>query len=206
MAAPLRAQHLRQMIAQQAARMMAEEGAQDYSYAKRKAARQLGATDDRCLPTNAEIEQELKLHHAIYRSEEQPQHLHQLRLEALAVMRTLEKFNPHLAGAVLDGTAGRYAETEIHLFVDSLKDVELFLLNQKIDYQMEERHLRVGHERRRLPVFALEGRHGTIRLCVFENDDLRIAHKPGASAASGPTRIPIPVLAAMLDEPTPATT
>ena len=59
MANPPRSQHLRQMIAQQAARMLAEDGAQDYAYAKRKAARQLGSTDDHCLPTNAEIEQEL---------------------------------------------------------------------------------------------------------------------------------------------------
>jgi hypothetical protein len=183
MSGAIRPQQLRQLIAQQAARMMAEEGAQDYAYAKRKAARQLGATDDRCLPTNAEIEQELKLHHEIYRSDEQPHHLHQLRSEALAIMRRLEKFNPHLAGSVLDGTAGRYAETEIHLFVDSLKDVELFLLNANIPYQMEEKFWRFGHERRRLPVFALEGAHGTIRLCVFETDDLRSA--PRNSSGGG---------------------
>lgn len=200
-----RTQHLRQMIAQQAARMMAEEGAQDYAYAKRKAARQLGSTDDRCLPTNAEIEQELKLHHAIYRSDEQPQHLLQLRLEALDVMRRLEKFNPHLAGAVLDGTAGRYAETEIHLFVDSLKDVELYLLNNNISYQVEERSWRFGHERRRLPVFALEGRHGTIRLCIFENDDLRTAPKSSTHTGT-PLRAPITALTAMLNESSTATT
>lgn len=205
MANPPRTQHLRQMIAQLAARMMAEEGAQDYAYAKRKAARQLGATDDRSLPTNAEIEQELKLHHAIYRSEEQPQHLLQLRRAALDVMRQLERFNPHLAGAVLDGTAGRYAETEIHLFVDSLKDVELYLLNSLIPYQMEEKFWRFGHERRRLPVFALEGPNGIIRLCVFEKDDLRISPKSQANGGT-PIRASIPTVSAMLNEPVPAAT
>lgn len=204
MASPLRTPHLRQMIAQLAARLMAEEGAQDYAYAKRKAARQLGTTDDRCLPTNAEIEQELKLHHAIYRSEEQPQHLLQLRRDALDVMRRLERFNPHLAGAVLDGTAGRYAEIEIHLFVDSLKDVELYLLNNQIPYQMEEKAWRFGPERRRIPVFALEGPHGVIRLCVFEQDDLRIAPRYHTGSSS-PSRASIPALTALLNETLPAT-
>ncbi len=182
--------------------MMAEEGAQDYAYAKRKAARQLGMTDDRCLPTNAEIELELKLHHAIYRSEEQPQHLHQLRSEALAVMRQLSQFNPHLAGGVLDGTAGRYAGTEIHLFADSLKDVEIFLLNKAIPYQMEEKTYRFGQTKRRIPVFALDGEHGTIRLSVFETDDLRGMAR-SASGDQSPLRASMQAVELLLQEHTP---
>lgn len=185
-------QHLRQLIAQQAARMMAEDGVQDYASAKRKAARQLGGADDRCLPTNAEIAQALRLHHEIYRRNEQPQHLQRLRNEALTVMRLLERFHPHLTGAVLDGTAGRYAETEIHLFADSLKDVELFLLNNGIPYRMEEKSYRFGGERRRLPVFMLEGPHGSIRLSIFGMDALRTppkspihdGHQPRAGLAA----------------------
>ena len=53
---PNRQHQLRQLIAQQAARMMAEEGISDYAYAKRKASRQLGAKDINCMPTNAELE------------------------------------------------------------------------------------------------------------------------------------------------------
>jgi hypothetical protein len=199
-----RPQQLRLLIAQQAARMMAEGGAQDYAFAKRKAARQLGATDDRCLPTNAEVEQALKLHHEIFHSDEQPHHLHELRVEALAVMRRFERFNPHLAGTVLDGTAGRYAEIEIHLFADSLKDVELFLLNTHIEYQMEEKPWRFGSERRRLPVFALTGEHGTIRLCVFETDDLRSAPR-SASGNGSAIRAPLQNVVAMVEEATTAT-
>ena len=172
-----RPQQMRQLIAQQAARMMAEEGVQDYAYAKRKAARQLSASEVHCLPTNAEIEQELRLHHEIFRGDEQPQHLLRLRSEALTVMRMLDRFNPHLTGPVLDGTAGRYAETDIHLFADSLKDVELFLLNSGIPYEMDEKSYRFGNERRRLPVFPLEGPHGMIRLSVFATDDLRVPLK-----------------------------
>jgi hypothetical protein len=197
MSSMLKPQHLRSLIAQQAARMMAEEGAEDYAYAKRKAARQLGMTDERCLPTNAEIERELKLHHEIYRREEQPQHLFQLRTEALGIMRQFSQFNPHLAGGVLDGTAGRYAGTDIHLFADSLKDVEIFLLNRAIPYQMEERSYRIGQAKRRVPVFAIEGEQGTIRLTVFSPEDLRSMPKvlPGEQT---PVRAAIVVVEGLL--------
>lgn len=172
-----RPHQLRQLIAQQAARMMAEEGISDYSYAKRKAARQLAANNVDCLPTNSEIENELKLYHEIYGAEDHPQHLHSLRTDALKVMQLLEAFNPYLVGSVLDGTAGRFAETNLHLFADSLKDVELFLLNQDIPYEMAEKSYRFGGDRRRTPVFELEGPNGLIRLSVFSVDDLRTAPK-----------------------------
>ncbi|HWU35705.1 MAG TPA: hypothetical protein VN023_10770 [Methylovorus sp.] len=186
-----RQQHLRQLIAQQAARMMAEEGISDFSHAKRKAGKQLGATDINCLPTNSEIEEEIRLYHEIYNSEDQPENLRQLRADAVIVMRLLERFNPHLTGPVLDGTAGKFAETHIHLFADSLKDVEMFLLNQQIPYETNEKSYRIserrssdrkGGDRKKVPVFTLEGPHGLIRLSVFEIDDLRI---PTRSAANG---------------------
>ena len=195
------AKHLRRLIAQHAARLMAEEGLTDYARAKRKAARQLGSDDERGLPSNAEVEQELRLQLEIFHSDAQPQLLHQLRSEALNVMRMLEQFNPHLSGAVLDGTAGRYAETEIHLFVDSIKDIELFLLNQGIPYQSDERAYRLAGEKRRMPVFLLEGAHGTIRLVIFATDDLRALPK-GTAHGQAALRAGTASVAALLEQTT----
>ncbi|MEQ1600853.1 MAG: hypothetical protein ABL885_03675 [Methylophilaceae bacterium] len=178
----VRLQQIRQMIAQQAARMMAEDGISDFAYAKKKAGRQLGAVDLNCLPTNAQIEEEIKLFHEIYQGEEQPATLLQLRNDALLVMKMLEKFNPFLTGSVLDGTAGRYAETHIHLFVDSLKDVEMFLLNNQLPYESDEKSYRTssrggadkkGNGRKKVPVFTLDGPNGLIKLSVFEVNDVR---------------------------------
>ena len=119
--------HIRQLVAQQAARMMAEDGISDYAYAKKKAGRQLGALENSSLPSNAEIEEELKRYNALFLSDAQPENLRELRKNALYTMQLLEKFNPHLTGAVLDGTAGLLSETHIHLFADSIKEVEMFL-------------------------------------------------------------------------------
>lgn len=165
--------HLRQLVAQQAARMMAEDGIADYAFAKRKAARQLGMTDAKCLPGNAEIESALRIHQEIYHAEDHAAALHRLRADALATMRLLERFDPQLTGPVLDGTAGRHAETDIHLFADSDKEVEIFLLNNKISYQTSEKSYHHGGERRKVPVFTLEGPSGPIRLIIFSPEDAR---------------------------------
>lgn len=176
-----RQSQLRQRIAQLAAQMMAEEGVPDYAHAKRKAGRQLGITDTQCMPTNSEIEEEIRLYHDIYNSDEQPEALLQLRKDALLVMQLLERFNPHLTGPVLDGTAGKYAETHIHLFADSLKEVEIFLLNQQIPYISDEKSYRVSErrsvDRKKVPVFTLDGPNGLIRLSVFDIDDMRTPTK-----------------------------
>ncbi len=186
-------QHLRQLIAQQAARMMAEDGVSDFAYAKKKAGRQLGAVDNSIMPSNAEIEEELKLYNALFLSEEHPENLYDLRANALFTMQLLDRFNPHLTGAVLDGTAGLMSETHIHLFADSVKDVEMFLLNQKIPFDVNEKSYRImndgkrdkkGDSRKTVPVFTLETETGLIRLSVFDVDDIRVATKRAADGSN----------------------
>ncbi|ROH86927.1 hypothetical protein ED236_04280 [Pseudomethylobacillus aquaticus] len=182
---------MRQRIAQLAAAMMAEDGIHDFAYAKKKAGRQLGAASAD-LPSNAEIEAEIRVYHELYNSDDQPASLRQLRSDALVVMQLLQRFNPHLTGAVLEGTAGKYAETHIHLFADSLKDVEIFLLNSQVPYETNEKSYRVsgasehrkGGERKKVPVFTLDGPNGLIRLSVFEVDGQRVPTKHAASGGN----------------------
>jgi hypothetical protein len=180
------ADHIRQMIAQQAARMMAEEGVHDYAYAKKKAGRQLGISENSALPTNAEIEEEIRLYHEIYNADEQPFELAKLRKAALMTMQLFERFNPRLTGSVLDGTAGKFAQTEIHLFADSAKEIEIFLLSQQIPFESSEKSFRISDKpskdkkekvRKTVPVFTLETELGLQKLSVFEFDDMRVATK-----------------------------
>jgi len=135
---PSRSGNLRREIAAAAARMMAEDGISDFGFAKRKAARQLGASDSDALPNNAEIEAELRAWQALYQDEEQPERLLEMRRAAVEVMRLLDEFRPYLTGGVLDGTAGRYTEVDIELFPESTKEVEIFFLNHDIHYEHRE--------------------------------------------------------------------
>jgi len=185
--------HIRQLVAQQAARMMAEDGISDYAYAKKKAGRQLGALENSSLPSNAEIEEELKRYNALFLSEAQPENLRELRKNALYTMQLLEKFNPHLTGAVLDGTAGLLSETHIHLFADSIKEVEMFLLNAQIPFDVNEKSYRImndgkrdkkGDGRKTVPVFTLETDIGLIKLSVFEVNDIRVPTKRAADGSN----------------------
>jgi hypothetical protein len=178
--------HLRQLIAQKAAQMMAEDGISDFAYAKKKAGKQLGVNEASVMPTNAEIEEEIRLYHEIYNADEQPQELAKLRKAALLTMQLFAKFNPHLTGSVLDGTAGKFAQTNIHLFADSAKDVEMFLLNQQIPFESSEKSYRVSDKpskdkkekvRKTVPVFTLETELGLQKLSVFDVDDMRVAIK-----------------------------
>jgi hypothetical protein len=155
----------RREIAGTAARLMAEDGIDDFGYAKRKAARQLGLPEDGALPTNSEVEAELRTYHALYQADEQPALLHQLRVVAIAAMRFLAAFNPYLTGPVLDGTAGRYAEVELELFADSAKDVEIFLLNHNVRYH----HGRVPHGPGEMPeaILLVELDETPVRLNIY---------------------------------------
>jgi hypothetical protein len=142
--APSASSHLRRTIAGVAARLMAEEGISDYGAAKRKAARSLGAADGEALPTNEEIETELRAWQSIYQEDEQRERVHDLRMTALEVMQLLAEFHPYLTGGALDGTAGRYAAVEIDLYADSSKDVEIALLSHGISYDtMDNRRIGV---------------------------------------------------------------
>lgn len=136
---PSAASNLRRDIASAAARMMAEDGIGDYGFAKRKAARSLGADDAEALPSNEEVEVELRAYQALYQDEEQPARLRALRQSALGAMDLLADFHPYLKGAVLDGTAGRHSGIELDLYADSAKDVEIMLLSHGISYQPDER-------------------------------------------------------------------
>lgn len=128
----------RRSVASLAARMMAEDGIADYGFAKRKAAKALGVEDGEILPTNDEVEAELRAYQSLFQDEEQPRRLRELRETALEVMQFLPDFHPYLTGAVLDGTAGRYAGVEIDLYADCTKDVEISLLSRDIPYESSE--------------------------------------------------------------------
>ena len=164
-------------IAAAAARIMAEEGIDDFALAKRKAARRLGAADTEALPANDEIEAELRDYLALYQAEEHPERVAELRRAALDAMRALERFSPYLTGPVLAGLAGPYAEIELQLFPESSKEVELFLLDLNIDYDASDERRYTGDRAREVAVILLTWDRAPLRLSVFDPRDERAAMK-----------------------------
>lgn len=170
---PLQHSQMRELIAQSAARLIAEDGIQDYAIAKRKAARQMGAPDTHSLPSNNEVQAALKAYQALYQKDEQALRLERLRRDALDTMHLLERFNPYLTGSVLSGTATRYSGIDLQLYTDSVKELELFLLNRNIPYETSTRRFRRNDELIQVPCFILHGTDTDIRVAVFSSDDVR---------------------------------
>ncbi|HXU43801.1 MAG TPA: hypothetical protein VN675_15850 [Burkholderiales bacterium] len=168
---------MRERIAAAAARIMAEDGIDDFALAKRKAARSLGAAQTEALPANDEIEAELRAYLALYQAEEHPQRVAELREIALDAMRALEQFHPYLTGPVLKGTASPYADIDLQLFPESAKDVELFLLERGIAFETQETRRYSGDRVHAVSVFTLAWQDHPLRLSVFDPRDERVALK-----------------------------
>ena len=168
---------MRAAIAAAAARIMAESGIDNFALAKRKAARQLGASDKQGLPGNDEIETELRAYLDLYQTQEHPDRIRQLRIIALSLMQELEAFTPYLTGPVLKGIAGPYAEIELQLFPDSDKDVEMFLLNRNIAFSSTEIRRYSGDRARSVALLELEWESAPVKLSLFDSRDERIALK-----------------------------
>jgi len=164
---------MRNRIAVGAARIMAEDGVEDFATAKRKAARQLGAVDTQFLPNNDEIEAELRLYQSLYQAEEQRERLHFLRREALAMMEQLADFKPYLIGPVLNGTAARYADIDLQVFANSGKELEIFLLNRNIPYETSESRYYSGNQSQVISVLNLDWRGTPFRIAICGLDDER---------------------------------
>jgi len=172
---------MRARIAAAAARIMAEDGVDDFALAKRKAARQLGAARGdltrEALPRNDEIEAELRAYRALYQPKEHASRIDELRRVALDAMQALSRFSPYLTGPVLKGTAGPYAEIELQLFPESAKEVEIFLLERRIAYSTHEGRRFSGDRAHAMSVFNLEWRDTPLKLSVFDPRDERVALK-----------------------------
>lgn len=163
-----RSQQMRVRIAQEAARLMAEEGVQDFYAAKRKAAQHLGAPDTHHMPGNQEVEQALMDYQRLFLNKQQSSHLAELRQSAVQAMTFLKLFDPRLVGSVLSGTAGEYANINLHLFADASEEVGVFLMESNIPFETSHKRLRVGNDEwKEFPTYLfLAGEH-TIELVVF---------------------------------------
>jgi hypothetical protein len=172
---------LTEEIAVTAARLVVEEG-MEYAAAKRRAARDLGRRSGRQgeLPSNEQVEDEVREHLALFCADTQPAELHALRQVAARWMTRLAAFRPHLGGAVWRGTATRLSQVIIDLYCDDPKAPEIEFLNRGIAFDSDS-----PGDADALVLSLAErcadlDEHVTVHFVVHEHDDLRGALKPDA--------------------------
>lgn len=175
---------LRVLLAQEAARVIAEDGVRDHQLAKRKAAARLGVRDlHGNLPTNAEIEAALEERQRIFGGVAHDGTVRRLRQAALEAMRSFAEHEPRLVGPVLAGTATEHSDVQLHLFCDSPERIAIQLLERDIPHQQVERRVRrMSGEHRTLPAFRFVAGEVAFEVMVFPFDDIREAP---ASAIDG---------------------
>jgi hypothetical protein len=167
---------MRVRIAQEAARLMSEEGVRDYYVAKRKAAQHLGAPDTRNMPRNQEVEAAVEEYQRLFRADAQADHLQQLRENAVKAMRLLVDFKPRLVGSVLSGTAGAHADINLHLFASTAEDVSLFLMEANIPFKVSHKRMRLTRDEwREFPCYEFVAGGQPVELVVFPLDRPREA-------------------------------
>jgi hypothetical protein len=168
--------HERTLVAQQAARIMHEQGVQDYLMAKRKAAERLGIEDRAALPSNREIEDALLEHQRLFAGPDHDTSLRRLRHTAQRAMDLFAEFEPRLVGSVLNGTASEHSDVNLHLFADAPEQVAFRLLRDDIPHRVAERRVRIGADRYcAYPVYRFLAGDVSIDATVFPRDGLRQA-------------------------------
>jgi len=169
-------QELSHEIASQAARLVVEEGL-DYGAAKRRAVRDMGLPPNKTpMPSNDLLEEEVRTYISIFCADSQPLELAALRNTAYQWMQKLEKFRPHLTGAVWRGTATRLSDIYIQLFCDDSKETEIELINQGIDFEVRSVNGFRGELVDALSISTLceelQEEIG-LHLMIYDHDDLR---------------------------------
>jgi hypothetical protein len=132
----------RHVLAQEAARIIVEQGIQDYRAAKIKAAERLGMSTRGALPGNSEIERAVGEHLQLFGRESHSDLLRLLRRTALSAMELLSPFGPRLVGPVLHGTAASNSAVNLHVFSDNFELVALRLRENRVPYRLYERRLK----------------------------------------------------------------
>jgi hypothetical protein len=166
----------RKMLAQEAARIIVEQGIEDYRVAKTKAAERFGMTDRGSLPGNPEIEQAVSEHLKLFGRESHLDLLRALRQAAISAMGLLAPFTPRLVGPVLHGTAAANSPVNLHIFSDSAELVAQTLQDSSVQYRGFERRLKSRRNRAdTYSAFRFMHDDSSIEATVFPVDGLRQA-------------------------------
>jgi hypothetical protein len=165
---------LRQAVAEEAARIMAEQGIDDFLLAKRKAAERFGVVDSSVLPRNTEIEAALFARRRLFSGSTHDVTIADLRRSALEAMRLMADFDPRLVGPVLTGTASAHSDIQLHLFSESAEAVSIRLEERGVPHETTERRLRFERDRAvTFPAYLFVAGRQTIEAVVFPLDGIR---------------------------------
>lgn len=138
----------RERLAYEAARIMVEQGLNDFESARRKAAERTGILDRRQWPSNERLKEAVLAQRQLFWGAGHDETSRSLKREAVQAMWMLSEFEPRLIGSTLHDLGDRQNGVELFLFADRPEDVLFKLADQGIPWREGERILRYANGQR----------------------------------------------------------
>lgn len=170
----------RQLIAEEAARIMDSEAIRDFALAKRKAIQRLGL-ETKDLPSNAEIQTALLAYQRLFNN-------HQEAFEvcidgALEAMRFFEPYQPKLVGPLVEGIAFGDMRVTLHLTAESVEEVIFFISDNRIPYREGEKRYSVSGGKKDLPCVRFIAGEIEVEVVILIEGEQRGLRSPVDGAA-----------------------
>ena len=150
---------------------MYERVESEYFTAKRKAARRLcrGGFKPNDLPSNSEIRDQIQRFARLHEGDRRTEHLRDMRLEALRLMRVLRSFKPRLIGSVMTGHIRKGSDIDLHVFSHSVPLVAEALEREGLRFDVERKQILKHQETRVFTHIHVESRF-PFELTVYADD------------------------------------
>jgi hypothetical protein len=179
---------IRQMLAKEAARLMYEEDISQYFDAKKIAAKRLFGSGGmkgmqyrpKDLPSNGEISNEMaKLVELL--EDDQQQRLSAMRATALIIMKDLIQFQPRLIGSVSTGKIRKGSDIDLHVFTDSIEELESHINYLQWQYDKKQVVIRHGSQFTEYTHIYIEADF-PVELSVYPLMELRVTGRSSTDA------------------------
>lgn len=172
-------------LAEEAARIMFDQGINDFRLAKEKAAENFGLSAAEALPSNLEIEQAIRdVAWAGDESNYQSQ-LAMMRRESLQAMKLLAEFEPRIVGGALNGAITPHQPVQLHVHSDDPEAVGFKLERSEIPFDWQDKRLKFARSGYRLvPVCGFIAGKVIFEVFILSLRDLR---QPPLSLVTGKT-------------------
>lgn len=163
-----------QEIARVAAKILAEEGINDYLLAKQRAIQRLHLPENTALPKNAVVQQCLASHLELFDKKGLNKRQTEFRKLAIQIMELIEDFQPLAVGSVVDGIITKSSRLQIHVFAPSPEHIATTLMDKNIPYQLAEQNIRFTTTKTESrPAYNFLIGDTSVNLCVFSEKERR---------------------------------
>ena len=190
---------LKDMIAQEAAKIIDEKGIQQFGQAKFKAAENLNAMDNGCLPSNSDIEKKLIEYYQLFQTDVHLDHILSLRKIALDIMHIFDNYQIYLVGPVANGTANVSSAINFHIASEDESEIIQTLTKNDLTHKPYDRKIKFNEKTIKL-VNGIKTiyKNTDIELTIFNHKEIR--HAPLSKIDNKPMkRIKIKLLQEMIN-------